>query len=153
MSIADELMWEYYELVTDIPLAKIQEMKNLCEQGKQNPKDAKVKLALEIIKDLYGEKKAHEAHQNFQRVVVNKDLPEEIPEVKYTAQNLPLKLSTIMVENQLCSSNGEAKRLIQGKGVYLDGRRIDDPFLEINISMQGILKVGKRKFLKIEIGG
>lgn len=152
MSISDDLMWNYYELVTDVPIEEIKDLKAKCQSGEMNPKDAKVKLGREICAGFHGEKKAEEAFLNFQKIIVNRGIPSEMAEATLTKIDLPKKLIHLMVDNKVATSNGDAKRLIKGGGVYLDKERITDPFLEIrDNASEKVLKVGKRNFLRIII--
>lgn len=142
MSISDELMWRYYELLTDLPSTEIEKMKN----SEENPRNFKVKLAKLIIKDFYSAQLADEAEEEFNRRFVRKEIPEQIEEVflprgKYA-------LSDLLLKTGLAPSKKEAKRLIEQGGVRLNGERISDVKTEIELHEQIVLQVGKRKFLK-----
>jgi tyrosyl-tRNA synthetase len=144
MSISDELMWRYYELLTDLSVAEIEKMKNSDE----NPRNFKVKLAKLIIKDFYSSKLADEAEEEFNRRFVLKEIPSEIEEAsiskgKYALTDLLLKVG-------LVPSKKEAKRLIEQGGVKLNGERVSDVKAEIDFYEEVILQVGKRKFLKVK---
>ncbi len=144
MSISDSIMWRYFELVTDVPMEEVEVMRQ-----QQNPRDAKVRLAMEIVRSFHGLEAAQQAYDHFETVFVNKGVPDEIESVDVSAIGLPIKLIQLMVECGLASSNGEAKRLVQGGGVYLDNERVDDPFFSFTVSSPRILKVGKRRFVKL----
>ncbi len=152
MSISDELMFKYYELVTDIPFSEIEEMKNGIASGSHHPRDVKVNLAKDICRQFYDENTAEKALEEFNRIFVKKDIPQEMPEFVIPEAEMTdgkiwiVKLLTLA---GLASSNGEARRLIKGGGVSLDGEKIDDPDNEI-IPKEAVLKVGKRRFVKIK---
>ncbi len=144
MSISDELMWRYYELLTDLPSAEIEKMKN----SQENPRNFKVKLAKLIIKDFYSAQLADEAEEEFNRRFVRKEIPEQMEEVflprgKYA-------LSDLLLKTGLAPSKKEAKRLIEQGGVRLNGERISDVKIEIELNEETVLQVGKRKFLRVK---
>lgn len=140
MSINDELMIKYYKVV----LRKWdKEIENFV---KENPRDAKENLAFEIVKIFHGEEKAKEARENFIKIFRKKEVPEEIPSFKTAAGKLLVEL---IYELNLLPSKSEARRLIKQGGVKFNGEVIMD--INYKISKSGILKIGKRKFLKIEV--
>jgi tyrosyl-tRNA synthetase len=145
MSVSDELMWRYYELATDLTPTEIEKMKS----SNENPRNFKVNLAKSIIKDFHSEQAATEAEENFVRQFVNKDVPDEIEEISVNAAIY--KVIDILISTNLVESKGEAKRLIQQGGVKIDGNKVGDTSLEIEISSDKtfIFQVGKRKFLKV----
>jgi len=164
MSISDDLMWRYYELLTDLPLSEIETMKTSDE----NPRNLKVNLAKLIIKDFHSHEDASEAEDEFNRRFVKKENPEEIEEVSIIAQTY--KLVDLLVQLNLAASKGEAKRLIEQGGVKINGERISNVGLGIQLSNNFIviqhtdssrgseillgdgilLQVGKRKFLRVK---
>jgi tyrosyl-tRNA synthetase len=146
MSISDDLMWRYYELATDVTPTEIEKMKSSDE----NPRNLKVNLAKLIIKDFHSQQAATEAEENFVRQFVNKDVPDEIEEISVNAAIY--KVIDILISTNLVESKGEAKRLIQQGGVKIDGNKVGDASLEIEISSDKtfIFQVGKRKFLKVK---
>lgn len=140
MSINDELMAKYYKVV----LRKWdKEVENFI---KENPRDAKENLAFEIVKIFHGEEKAEEARKNFIKIFRKKETPEEIPLFKISEGKL---LVDLIYELNLLPSKSEARRLIRQGGIKFDGEVIKD--INYKISKSGVLKIGKRKFLKIEI--
>jgi tyrosyl-tRNA synthetase len=145
MSISDELMWRYYELATDLTTTEIEKMKS----SNENPRNFKVNLAKSIIKDFHSQQAATEAEENFVRQFVNKDVPDEIEEISLNSATY--KVIDILIKTNLVESKGEAKRLIQQGGVKIDGNKVGDASLEIEISSDKtfIFQVGKRKFLKV----
>ena len=151
MSIDDNIMFKYYELTTDIPMDEVNKMKEDMLAGKIHPKDIKVRLAKELCAQFYDRKKADEAEAEFQKIFVNKDIPDEIPEFKIQESDLKdgkIWIVKLMVLAGLTASNGEARRLITSGGVTFENEKITDPDLELPKN-DGIIKVGKRKFIKI----
>ncbi|MEA2005147.1 MAG: tyrosine--tRNA ligase [Acidobacteriota bacterium] len=149
MSISDPLMFRYYELLTDIPLSKIEQWKKDIKENKINPRDLKSNLAKLIVRDFWGEEKAKEANREFKRIFKLKETPAELEEIKVSKPIFPL--IDLLVDKNIFPSRGEAKRMIRQGGVYLGGGRVEDIGLKIDVSKQReiILKVGKRKFYKI----
>ena len=144
MSVSDELMWRYYELVTDLTPAEIERMK----LSEENPRNFKVNLAKLIIKDFHSQQAANEAEESFIRQFVNKDIPDEIEEKLVSAGSY--KLADLLVNTEMAVSKGEAKRLIEQGGVKIDGGKATNPGAEIELTGEILLQVGKRKFLKIK---
>lgn len=144
MSISDDLMWKYYELLTDSTPAEIEAMKSSGE----NPRNLKVDLAKFIIKDFHSADAAQTAEDGFNRRFVNKEIPEEIEEKTMTAGNY--KLLDLLVQMNLAASKGEARRLIEQGGVKLNGEKASNA--EIDLRDEILIQVGKRKFLKVIAG-
>ncbi|HEX8566941.1 MAG TPA: tyrosine--tRNA ligase [Pyrinomonadaceae bacterium] len=144
MSISDELMWEYYELLTAFSVGEIEQMKSSGE----NPRNLKVNLAKLIIKDFHSEEAANEAENEFNRRFVKKEIPDEIEEKALAESNW--KLPKLLAETGLAASVGEARRLIEQGGVKINGEKITNANADVEISDEGILlQVGKRKFLRV----
>jgi len=152
MSISDELMWRYYELVTDVSLAEIERMRKEVEEG-ANPRDFKVRLAKLIIADFHSREEAERAEEEFNRVFRERELPSEIPERVIEARDEEVPLVKLLVEFGLTSSNSEGRRLIAQGGVYLDGERVVEPSLALSLAepRELLIRVGKRRFLKLKI--
>ncbi|MCL1833796.1 MAG: tyrosine--tRNA ligase [Leptospirales bacterium] len=151
MSIDDNIMFKYYELTTDIPMDEVNKMKEDMQAGKTHPKDIKVRLAKELCAQFYSKKTADDAEMEFQRIFVNKDTPDEIPEFKVQESDLKdgkIWIVKLMVSAGLNASNGEARRLITSGGVTFENEKIIDPDFELPKN-DGVIKVGKRKFVKI----
>ncbi len=147
MSLKDELIIQYFELCTELPLEEIKEMEKKLEQKKINPRDLKAKLAKEIVGMYYGEEASEEAEKEFQRVFREKKLPREITEIKIKEKNV--NILDLLVKTKIVSSKSEAKRLILQKGVKIDGKTESDWQKIIEIKTGKILQVGKRKFVKL----
>ncbi|MEO6335045.1 MAG: tyrosine--tRNA ligase [Pyrinomonadaceae bacterium] len=148
MSISDELMWSYYELLTDTTIDEINVLKFKCESEAEHPRDLKVALAKSIITDLHSEQAAEKAEEEFNRRFVNKEIPDEIEERALAPGKR--KLVGLLTETGLASSKGEARRLIEQGGVKINGEKASATNAEIEIAGEGVLiQVGKLKFLKV----
>jgi tyrosyl-tRNA synthetase len=152
MSIPDDLMWNYYELVTDRTPAEIVALKKEVGAGALHPMDAKMQLAHEVIAGFQGKDAARKATENFQRIFRDRQVPEEAP-IKKVPLGPPKKLTALLVELQLVPSKSEAIRLIEQGGVEIDGARVDDARKEIDLSKPGefLLRAGKKKFVRVVV--
>jgi len=147
MSIPDDLILQYFELVTDVTDEELEEFKKQLDDVKFNPMTLKKRLAREIVTHLYSEKESKEAEEHFSRVVQEKEIPEEIVEkrISFTKERPPINKLLAMFE--VTSSTGEANRLIVQGAVSIDGEKInnkDAPYKD-----SSIIKVGKRRYFKI----
>lgn len=148
MSISDDLMWRYYELVTDLPLSEIKNLRSKCDAGSENPRNAKVNLAKLIIRDFHSPDAATVAEEEFVKRFVQKEIPDEIEETSMAAGNY--KLAELLADTGLAASKGEARRLIDQGGVKVNNEKASSANAEIDVTADGVLlQVGKRKFLKV----
>jgi len=147
LSIPDALIGKYFEYATTISPQELTIIKNDLTEGKSNPRDLKRQLAREIVKIYHDEAAAQKAESDFDALFIKKDIPDDIPE--YVLSNDETLIS-IMVGNNLVSSNGDAKRMIKQGAVKLDNEKVSDLSLEISLGSEAVLKVGKRKFLRIK---
>lgn len=143
MSIPDELIIRYYTLLTNIPENELKEIEAQLKSG-VNPRDIKLKLAYTITEEYCGKEGAEFGQNEFINVVSNKGIPQDIQEVKIEADKSILDL---LVDLKFSASRGEAKRLIQGGGVKIDGEKISD--INYSIENECILQAGKRNFAKL----
>ena len=150
MSISDPLMYRYYELLTDFSTTQIEKWKKDAQENKINPKDLKSQLAQTIVADFWSQDKAKKAATEFEKVFKHKEVPTELEEIPVAAQNI--QLIDLLEEKGIFPSRGEAKRMIRQGGIYLDGIRIEDINLELDLKKQPehTLKVGKKKFYRIK---
>jgi tyrosyl-tRNA synthetase len=150
MSISDELMWKYYELLTDTDVDTINALKFKCSSGDENPRDLKAALARSIITDFHSEQAAQKAQDEFDRRFVRKEVPDDIEEMAVAAGNY--KLADLLTETGLAASKAEAKRLIEQGGVKIGGEKVDASKAEVSVAAgdELLLQVGKRRFLKIK---
>lgn len=147
MSMPDKLIIDYFLLCTDDTEADIKSMESNMQSGKLNPRDAKLNLAFEIVKIYHGEKKAQEAKEEFIKVFSKKELPKEIDEFKI--QKGRIGIVDLLLKCKVAESKGEAKRLIEQKGVKLNNKVIGNWGAQITLGGGEILQIGKRKFLRI----
>jgi len=149
MSISDTLMLRYYELLSHISLEELNELKNGMEKGSVHPKIAKENLALEIVERYHGKDAALKAKEEFGHIFKDKGRPDEIPVFELEWEKDEMWIPKIMKASGLCSSTGEAMRLIKQGGVTIDDKKCDNPDAKIKKG-DYLFKAGKRKFLKIE---
>ena len=148
MSISDELIIRYFKLATELPKEEIREIKRKMKEGILNPRDAKARLAREIVKIYHGEEASIRAEEEFNRIFRNKELPEEVQEVIINEPKIWIvKLLTLV---GAAKSNSEAKRLISQGAVEINGSRIEDINMDIEIDKPFILRVGKHFFRRIK---
>lgn len=147
MSIPDWLIVKYMKLLTQISDEQIEEYENLMEEGKINPRDVKMKLAFEITKFFHGLEEAEKAQEQFVKVFSKRELPEELTVVDLDTDQV--ELVELLVKLNVATSRSEAKRLIQQGGVKLDGEKITDIHVKIELDTERILRVGKRHFFKL----
>ncbi|MFE8701526.1 tyrosine--tRNA ligase [Cytobacillus sp. FJAT-54145] len=148
MSIPDELMSKYFDLITDFTLEQIQTMKEQLESGSLHPRDAKMLLGKTIVRMYHGLEAAEKAEQDFISVFQQGALPDEIPVVDWNGDR-EIPVIDLLVDLQLLSSKSEARRMIENKGVKINGDRVQDTKLTVSITEGLIIQVGKRKFVKI----
>jgi len=149
LSIPDTVIADYFLLTTDLPHTELELIKKQLAEQSVNPRDVKRRLARELVRLYHTERDARAAEEEFDRIFVKKDLPDEIPECAIKAEDGAVGILRLLTETKLASSNGEARRLIDQGGVSVDGVRISDSNTTIPISKGVIVKVGKRKFLKV----
>ena len=150
MSISDELMWRYFELLSFRPMAEINSWKLECIEG-ANPRHYKVKLAQEIIERFHDGKAAVKALENFEARFQRGAMPDEIDEIEVKIQGSSFCIANLLKESGLTSGTSEAIRLINQGAVKIDGEKVSDAKLEISINTQNIYQVGKRKFAKVKL--
>ena len=146
MSVSDELMWRYYELLTDVSVNEIERMKT---DAAFNPRDAKVELAKRIIADFHSREEAARAEAEFNRIFRRRETPDEIETRLLPAGQW--KLARLLVETDLAASIAEARRLTEQGGVRIAGERVTDTNanVELRAGQTILLQVGKRKFLNV----
>jgi tyrosyl-tRNA synthetase len=152
MSISDELMWSYYDLLTDFGPQAILRLREEVRTGTLHPMEAKMQLAYAVIAGFHGEDAAKKATQEFQRVFRDRQAPEEAPR-QQLKRGEPKRLSVVLVELGLAASRSEAERLIKQGGVEVAGQRVDDVKREIDLSgpSEFLLRAGKKKFLRVVV--
>ena len=148
MSIPDEIMWDYFTMLTDLEISEIENFRKNVDKGKTNPFDYKKMLGKLIVSEIYDENSALVAESTFENITINKNLPENMPETNIDDE-IDIHLPNFLTENELTKSNSEARRLIESGSVKIDDQKVE--LLDINSSdlIGKTLQVGKRKFLKI----
>jgi tyrosyl-tRNA synthetase len=149
LSIPDRLIYDYFVLATGIPIPELAIIKQQLSDGSVNPRDLKRKLARELVTMYQGEEAAASAEEEFDRVFVKKDIPDEVPEISVAVDNGTIGIIRLLTETKLVSSNSDARRLIDQGGVSVDGERITDAAAVIHLDESVILKVGKRRFMRV----
>jgi tyrosyl-tRNA synthetase len=142
MSISDELMWRYFELLSFKPMIEIEALKTEVENGK-NPRDVKFILCEEIITRFHNLKLAQNAQQNFINRFAKNQIPDEMPEFEF---EIGIKLPNLLKDSGMCPSTSNANQMIKQGAVKIDGEKITNKDFEV---MEGVYQVGKRKFARI----
>jgi tyrosyl-tRNA synthetase len=152
MSISDDMMWPYFDLVTDRTPEEIAALASKVKSGAMHPMDVKISLAKEIIAEFHGAEAAEKAAAEFQRIFRDREAPEEAP-VRKIQRGESKRLTQLLVEIELATSRSEADRLVKQGGVELDGARLTDVKTEVDLSKhrEFLLRVGKKKFLRIVV--
>ena len=143
MSISDRLMFRYYELLTDIPLDELQNLRT------RHPMDVKAELAASIVADFHGRAAAEAAREEFNRVFRMRQNPEDMETQRISLAAGPMRLARLLASLNLAPSNAEAQRLIESGAVHVNDQRITDPKAEISQAGEYLFKVGKRRFLRL----
>jgi len=154
MSIPDELIMKYFDLLTDIETSKLEKMKKDWEAGTLHPRTLKANLAHEIVMFYHGKSAADQAAEEFDRVFKNSGLPEDIPEMILSPDKLKdgkLWIIPLLFDSGLVSSKSEAQRMLKQGAVQIDQEKVTDPSLDVLIKDGLILQIGKRKFVKIRL--
>jgi len=150
MSISDELMWKYIEILSFKPVEQIKQWQKSVTEGK-NPRDIKIDFAKEIVARFHGESEALNAVNDFLQRFQKNALPNEINEVELDSDSQGLKISNLLKDAGLTASTSEAIRMIKQGAVKRDGERISDTHLMISAGTMHIYQVGKRRFAKVKI--
>lgn len=150
MSISDDLMWRYFELLSFRPMSEIEGFKQEIAQGK-NPRDIKFLLAEEIIERFHSKAEATGAREGFIAQFAKNKIPEDIPEFSFDAPADGYAIANLLKDAKLCSSTSDAMRMIQQGAAKIDGEKIADKSVKIQAGTEAIFQVGKRKFAKITI--
>ncbi|TDP32609.1 tyrosyl-tRNA synthetase [Idiomarina aquatica] len=148
MSISDELMWRYFQLLSFRPLAEIEQFKADVANGK-NPRDIKVLLAKEIIERFHSKEAAEKAEQDFVQRFQKNAIPDDIPEVEVEAGADGIAIANALKAADLVKSTSDAMRMIKQSAVKRDGEKVDDTKLICTTEHSGVYQVGKRRFAKI----
>jgi tyrosyl-tRNA synthetase len=148
MSMKDSLITNYFEMVTKTPLPEIKRIERELKTGKLNPRDAKAKLAREVVTIYYDKKEALKAEKEFERIFKERKIPSDI--LKISIKEKQLNILDLLVKTKLASSKSEAKRLVLQKGVRIDNQTQGDWRKLVKIKKGMILQAGKRRFAKLD---
>ena len=148
MSISDDLMPEYYRLATSLSTSEIDTILDQINNNSIHPRDAKMRLAREIVSLYHGPSKAEEAEKQFQQVFQKKEMPSEMDAFSF---NAPVGIVKVMVESGLAPSKSEARRLIEQNGVKIDGETVGSIDLELTEKKEQVIQVGKRRFARVKL--
>jgi tyrosyl-tRNA synthetase len=152
MSIPDELMWRYFELVLCRPADEIADKRRALDAGKLHPRNIKDELAQAVVGKFHGAVAAATAADEFKRIFTEHQLPKDIPEVTLPSDQFKdnrIWVATLIVAAGLADSNGAARRLVQQGAVRLDDQKITDPSADVEVAPGSILQVGKRGFARL----
>ena len=152
MRVSDELMLRWYDLLSAKTAGELTQLRADLKSGAAHPRAAKVALAEEIVARFHGDEAGRRAVEEFDRIFVNKGLPDEMP-IHAVAAAADVGVCKLMVEVGLATSNGEARRLIEGRAVEIDGEKITDAQakLELTVGQNFVMKAGKKKFVRVQV--
>jgi tyrosyl-tRNA synthetase len=150
MSISDELLWRYFELLSFKPETEVDAYRQAIEAGK-NPRDVKFDLAEEIIARFHDQAAATRAREDFIKRFQKGDMPDDMPEVAVNATDGQIAIANLLKEAQLVGSTSDAMRMIKQGAVKIDGEKISDTRLVINAGTTHIYQVGKRRFARVTV--
>ena len=150
MSVSDELMWRWYELLSFRPLSEVAAFKAEVAGGR-NPRDVKVLLAQELVARFHDQEAADKALADFEARFKQGAMPDEIPEVIVPSVDGGVQISSVLKQAGLTASTSEAIRMIDQGGVKLDGEKVTDKSLRLNVGVVAVIQVGKRKFARVTI--
>ncbi|MES9951176.1 MAG: tyrosine--tRNA ligase [Candidatus Thiodiazotropha sp.] len=150
MSISDELMWRYFELLSFRPMSEILAWKREIERG-ANPRDVKIRLAEELVERFHSREQAVKAHEAFVARFQKGQLPDEMAEFNFTASNGGYPIANLLKDAELVKSTSEAMRMIKQGAVRIDGERVTDHTLTVVAGSSHVYQVGKRRFARISL--
>ncbi len=149
LSIPDSVMYDYFELATTVSRPELAEIKATLADPTKNPRDLKRRLAREIVTLYYSAEDALKAEQEFDRVFVQKDVPDDIQDFTPDTDAAACWIVKLITDSGLAPSNGEARRLVKDGAVSIDGEKVTNPDAEITLNAPKVMKVGKRRFIRI----
>jgi len=147
MSVSDDLMYRYFQLLTDRNIHEVEAMQDKVRRGELHPKAVKEDLAWELTAKLHGQEGARKGREHFNRVFSRQEMPEEMPEMDIRGRG-ETDLLEVAVQAGLCQSRGEVKRLCKQGAVSVDGEKVMDPGYSFD-SGEHVLRIGKKRFLKV----
>lgn len=148
LSVSDQLMFRYYDLLSDLSHAEIAGLKERMQKGEVHPKEVKKQLARELTARFHSVEAAKAAEESFEKVFQQGGLPDDIPEIRLAASG-EIWLPQLLVEAGLVSSTSDGRRMIQQNAVTLDGEKVGDQAVKVQARGEVLLRVGKRRFCKV----
>jgi tyrosyl-tRNA synthetase len=149
MSVSDELMFRYFELLSDLSAEAIETLRRELEEGKQHPKEVKARLAREIVARFHDEEQAQLAERHFEQVFKKRELPDEIPVQEVAVKEGTIWLPQLLLDAGLVGSTSDGRRMIKQNAVSVNGEKVSDVKADIPAQGEVLLKVGKRRFCKV----
>jgi tyrosyl-tRNA synthetase len=149
LSVSDDLMFRYYDLLSDLSSPEIAALREGLKKGELHPKAVKQQLARELTGRFHGAEAAQQAEAHFEKVFSRHELPDEIDEVTLKVEGEAIWLPKLLTEAGLVKGTGEGRRMIQQGGVTLDGAKVTDAEQQVPVSGEVLLKVGKRRFARV----
>ena len=152
MRVSDELMIRYYELLTDMTVDQVAQLKLGLQSGEIHPRQAKVDLGRTLVMRFHGAAAADEAIAEFDRIFVNKGLPNDMPLIEMPATS-DMPINQLLTKLDFAKSNGEARRLIEGQAIEINGEKVKDVQLKLNLKKgdELVIKAGKKRFAKVVV--
>ncbi len=151
MSISDDLMWRYYELLSTEPADKIAERKRACEAGEMNPRDAKISLGKEIVARYHDANAAEAAAESWLAQFSKRAVPDDMPEHELVLEEETIWIPKLLSDIGLVKSSSEGRRRLQQGGVEVDGQRVDDPQAKLAKGGRYVIKAGKRAWAAVTL--
>jgi tyrosyl-tRNA synthetase len=148
MSISDDLMWQYWELLTDLTVEEINKLKENIQKGTLHPMEVKKQIGMYIVERFHSKEDANRAKEHFEKIHSKKEIPKEIPVIKASEIN-ETELFEIIFSLKLAETKSESKKLIRQGGVKVNGEKITDPIHKLDLTKELIIQAGKRRFVKI----
>ncbi len=148
MSISDDLMMKYYELLSEVSIERVESLGRRLAQGEEHPREVKRRLAMELVSRFHGRKEAERAADEFDAIFRDKKFPRDVEEVELVGITWMPK---ILNQSGLCTSTSAAISMIEQGAVEVDGEKITDPNTELVVGSSYRIKVGKRRFKKVHL--
>jgi len=149
MSISDDLMYRYYELLSDLSMAEIVALKEKVAAGQLHPKAVKVQLAKEMVARFHSQTAAEDAERNFEQVFARHEMPDEIEEIQLAVTEAEIWVPKLLMDAGLVKSTSDGRRMIQQHAVSIDGVKVEDINAAVPATGAILLKVGKRRFCRV----
>jgi tyrosyl-tRNA synthetase len=149
MSISDDLMYRYYELLSDLSMAEIVALKEKVAAGQLHPKAVKVQLAKEMVARFHSQTAAEDAERNFEQVFARHKMPDEIEEIQLAVTEAEIWVPKLLMDAGLVKSTSDGRRMIQQHAVSIDGAKVEDINAAVPATGSILLKVGKRRFCRV----